>query len=329
MANGLTQYKRFVFTQKCDITHDECIRRILNLGFTKYCFQQERGLGGHRGTDVPGLPEDGKTQGPDDSNESKGFLHYQGRVSGTKPFRIGELVNASSYCGYNFHWEIERDARGSQMYVTKELTRISGPWSDRDVVQYVPRRYRALVLRPSQTWILGRLANQSDRKMLFIVDPRGGTGKSTLGMYLSVQQQAIRIPASVRTAEDIMAIVMAAVASHPERTRTIVLDIPRSVQTADHWGKWLSALEDIKNGHVYDKRYSWKEVFFEPPRIFITSNDRPPARLLTNDRFDVVDMLWILFNVGEMEASEYVRLKKEQDEAQATRYSRPSQVEFA
>ncbi len=317
MANGSkqeSQFKRWVFTLKKTplLTHNGVIERLKELGFTKWCFQEERGANENE----HGVAQEG------------GFLHYQGRASGRKPYRFAQLKAKSASLEFGFHWEIERDARASTMYVTKDATRVSGPWADTDPKpDYVPRKYReSFRLRRSQQWIVDRLTSQDDRSLLFVVDKRGATGKTTLGMYLSTREDAIRIPSSVGRSEDIMAIVMAKVTLHPERTYTVVLDIPRSVVTADHWGKWLSALEEIKNGHVFDKRYAWREQKFEPPRILVTANDRPPWQLLTRDRFDVVDMLWILFTCGEMDQAEYARLKKEQREQDAKRVFKKTRI---
>ncbi len=291
MSHGQSQYKRFVFTAPLTVGgHDVVRQAIRTMGFTKFCFQHETG-------------EDG-------------YEHYQGRVSGRKALRMSELLNRAKAKGdpvTQIHWEIEINARGSEMYVTKDQGRVAGPWKDTDPLPpYIPHKFRTMELWRWQRSVVDRLERQDDRKFLFLVDKKGGHGKSALGMYMSLHHGAIRIPSSIRTAEDMSAVVLAKVGKDPHLVRTIILDIPRSVVTSDHWGKWIAALEEIKNGHVYDKRYAYREVFFEPPKILVTSNSSPPPWLLTADRIDIVDILWLLFSCGEMDRSEYDKAMRDQ-----------------
>jgi len=46
------------------------------------------------------------------------------------------------------------------------------------------------VLRPWQEWVIKRLDKQDDRKILFIVDRKGGRGKSCLATHLMSQGEA-------------------------------------------------------------------------------------------------------------------------------------------
>lgn len=290
MAAAQKQLKRWAFTlpstkeDGTKITADEVKKAILTLGH-KYAFQEEKGAGG--------------------------LLHFQGRFSGKTPYRKSELINKKLFGG-KIHWSIEHSEESSGFYVTKEDSRVDGPWTDKDQPPYVPLKFRNFVMRPQQQWIANRLESQNDRKMLFIVDKRGNTGKSTFGLYLRVSRGAIRVPSSLKSAEDISQMVMEHVRANPGKVYTIVLDIPRSVRTDEHWAKWLAALEDIKNGHVYDKRYHWREAIFEPPRVLVFANAAPPRHLLTGDRFDVVDMLWILFSTGQMDEAAYQAAKAEE-----------------
>ena len=46
-----------------------------------------------------------------------------------------------------------------------------------------------------------------------------------------------------------------------------------------------TALETIKKGKVWDMRHSYKEWWFDSPRIWIFSNEYPDERLLSRDRW--------------------------------------------
>ena len=276
------------------LTSDALISAFKTLGFHKYAFQLERG-------------------------ENGGVYHYQCHVSGKQGKRLSEL-KLKELQPWNPHWSAASgDGESSKFYALKESTRVEGPWTDKDVVAYIPHFYRTVVLRPHQQWLVDRAKNQGPRKILFVVDPEGGTGKTTLGMYLCLREKGIRIPASIKSAEDIMAIVMSRQQNTPHVSYYIILDIPRSCKTVEHWGKFLSACEDLKNGHVYDKRYSYKELYTEPPKIIITSNTRPPPDALTSDRFDIVDMLWVMFSTGMLAVAEYQAAKDRRTELKQQR----------
>lgn len=277
-AQVAVQKYRWVFTLKKDEHTSEDIIKCLKQHCKQWCFQEEKGDGGYE--------------------------HYQGRLSLKEKKRLSEI--RALFPGWGTcHWEAERDGDKSGFYVTKEESRVAGPWSNKDVVPYIPRFHRNLVFTRVQQWIFDKLKAQDDRKFLFLVDKEGGTGKSTFGTQLSLKHGGIRIPASIKTAEDALAVVYSRVSVNPGKTWIIYLDIPRSVAKAEHWGKWLSLLEDVKNGHAYDKRYTWKECFFEPPKVLVVSNSYPPKGLLTGDRYDCQDMLWIRFTVGDLSKAAY------------------------
>jgi len=50
-----------------------------------------------------------------------------------------------------------------------------------------------------------------------------------------------------------------------------------------------SAIETIKGGYAYDDRYSFKEKFFDPPRVIVYTNElnSETKSLLTPDRWRV------------------------------------------
>lgn len=270
-----SQKCRWHFTIKADQPelakdgHAVIISWLKGLGAKKYCFQLEKG--------------------------ATGYLHYQGKVSFARGRRLNEIR------GLGAHWSIESNAGQAlgDLYVIKHEGRVKGPWSDKDATaRYVPKHLRALVLRPEQRWIKERLEGQDGRQILFVVDGKGGTGKSTLGMWMCVSGDALRLPSSLKSAEDCSQALFPRVYGREDKVFTIILDIPRSVKKESQWAIWLAALEDIKNGHIYDKRYSFKECFFERPRVLVFANSAPPSGLLTSDRYDVWDMLQIMQQVG-------------------------------
>lgn len=59
-----------------------------------------------------------------------------------------------------------------------------------------------------------------------------------------------------------------------------VIDLPRADGKAKK-PMW-SAIEQIKDGYLYDKRYNWREKWIEPPKIMVFCNDFNASDLSTD-----------------------------------------------
>jgi len=286
------QLRRWCFTVKATgLTPERLIAILKEIGVNKYAFQKEEGQ--QRPAASGSSAEDAK---------SGGYIHYQGRVSFKQAKRLPNLKHPD----IKPHWSIEANEQASSFYVLKEDTRVEGPWTDKDTVPYIPFRLRVGEdrLRGWQQWILARVRAQGDRKITFVVDKKGGRGKSFLGLWIATHG-GVRLPTSLTHVQDFIQAAMATLGGTPSRSKIVVLDVPRSCVGVEKWFKFLTALEDIKNGHLCDPRYAYKEAFIEPPQLLVFSNTYPPVECLTGDRFDCVDILWAMFSCGDLSRDEY------------------------
>lgn len=269
------------------------IATLKQYGIKKYGFQEEKGAGGAG--------------------------HFQAACSFGQGKRLSELGKITFAGDRKAHWSKTASEDDAFAYATKEDTRVRGPWKHTDVSTYVPVLYRGAVLKPVQQWIWNRLSGQDNRKVLFIIDRKGNTGKTFLGMWIAIHHKGVRLPVSLKGAQEMIQALMATIGTTPAESRYVVMDMPRSVTGRETWIKMLGTCEDTKNGHLCDPRYHWKEVFIEPPKMLVTCNHVPPMDLLTKDRFDVVDMLWIRFSCGELSQDEYREEKAAQKAADEER----------
>lgn len=225
-----------------------------------------------------------------------GRLHFQGRLSLVKKKRHAEIVK-QFHPEWNITWLHEYgDEPESFTYVTKDETRVAGPWSDRDQPKYVPRQIRGITLQGWQLELRNHLQTWDTRRIHFVVDPAGGIGKSTFVTYMRVMHQAIKIPQSCQTADDMMQYACKMVG---ERKTDIIflIDVPRAVPDKS-WGKWISVMEDLKTGFMYDHRYTAVANDIDCPGICLFCNEEPPSFMLTSDkwvihrppRFNVIDI---------------------------------------
>jgi len=297
------QFRRWAFTISArGLTPEQLTAGLKSLGAIKWAFQKEEGK--QRAiTDADGNIIEDASDAEEAIADGTGYLHYQGRVSFKAPKRLSELKLGEAI---KPHWSIESSEHASSFYALKEDTRVDGPWTDKDVPRYVPFRLRVGEerLRGWQQWILNRVRQQGDRKITFVVDRKGGRGKSFLGLWIATHG-GVRLPTSLTAVQDFIQAAMATLGSTPEKVRIVVLDVPRSCVGVEKWFKFLTALEDIKNGHLCDPRYTWKEIFIEPPQLLVFSNSYPPKECLTGDRFDCIDILWAMFCSGDLSRAEY------------------------
>lgn len=223
-----------------------------------------------------------------EEKSDSGYLHYQGRVSLIKKRREG--VARSSFkrepCFKKIHLSItSTNGMGDMFYVTKDDTRINGPWTDKDEKpEYVPRHIRECKeLRPFQAEIL-RMAHVYDpRKIDVIYCPEGNKGKSTLIGKACAAGHGVMPPCF--DYKDILRMVYGMPTS-----KAYFVDMPRAMPQ-DKMAGFFSGLETMKDGRAYDDRYKFKQRFFDSPRIFLFTNRMPDLRHLSKDR-------WVLWTIS-------------------------------
>jgi hypothetical protein len=219
-----------------------------------------------------------------------GYVHFQGRGSLFKKRRIQELKPILDDLGLSeMHLSptVTENQKGEPFYMTKADTRVAGPWKDTDPVsEYVPRQYRGLMdrLYPYQQRIYESAQIFDSRTINLIYDPWGNNGKSTITALCRLHAKGIKIPA-VNDAEKLLASVCDILVARNERQPGVVfVDLPRSMDKRKLSGIY-AAIEEIKNGCVYDLRYSYKEWWFDSPAVWVFTNIEPDLSFLSMDRW--------------------------------------------
>lgn len=152
--------------------------------------------------------------------------------------------------------------------------------SSEDTTDILRCRYGKL--RKNQRRILRQVYEQSDRGITVVYDPKGNTGKSFLSRYLFERNIGFYVPPTVRNTQGIIQYV----ASGYRGQRIIVVDIPRS----SRWTTELyEGLETIKDGLVYDTRYSAKMRDIWGVKILCLTNSLPKLDALSMDRWMILN----------------------------------------
>lgn len=140
-------------------------------------------------------------------------------------------------------------------------------------------KYKAIELRPWQKEVIQRWENQSDRKILCIIDTIGGCGKSTLARYMEANKMADVCPVVSDEYNDYTGYCM----EYPGKG--YIFDVPRASSLKRRCAMW-AGLEQIKNGLLFEKRYKPRKMWIEPPKMMVFTNEEPPWEMLSDDRWD-------------------------------------------
>jgi len=244
------------FTSPADVDPD-AMRTLLNEIGKQWCFQKEKG-------------------------NKTGYIHYQGKVSLKRKTRFPKNLAPEN-------WSWSASANMGFSYVSKPDTRIEGPWKDTDFIPIVTTDMANFApdnMYPFQKQIFDSKDQYEERKIFFVFDPVGCNGKSKITRYLCMNGFARSIP-PLNDYKDIMQYVC----SFPESPMYII-DMPRALKK-EKMGQFFSGIETLKGGYAYDTRHKGKEMWFNPPVIWIFSNYMPALDLLSLDR-------WSFFKIDEL-----------------------------
>lgn len=138
-----------------------------------------------------------------------------------------------------------------------------------------------------QAEVIANCKTRSRRTIHCIVDPVGNIGKGTLvGLaYVDPEVKIRRLP-PVNTYNDLMEIGYDILEPYKpgEWPTGLMVDLPRALD----WKKlreFCGGLESIKDGWVFDKRYRYKELYFDAPQIWVFTNTMPEKSVFSGDRW--------------------------------------------
>ena len=228
-----------------------------------------------------------------------GRSHFQGRGSLFKKKRQPELaatLNAGELRGMDVSESSNNSKNFDVFYALKDETRVEGPWDNRDAAPtYVPRQYKGkdAQLYPWQQAIRDSMNVFDSRTLNYIYDPTGGKGKTTVAAICSLFDKGIRLP-PINDAQLLLATMCDILTARNERQPGCVfIDLPRYMKKDKMYGIY-SAIEEIKNGHVYDLRYTFKEWWFDSPPVWVFANVPPVYEAMSSDRWKV----WTIHESG-------------------------------
>lgn len=216
-----------------------------------------------------------------ETGENTGYEHYQIRYVLKKKSELrAEIIRWTDAFGADHsHISILGMQHPNWDYVQKDGNYIAS-WEYKSPIQ----KFKNYSLN---TWqgqaIADLLEEQNDRQITVIVDETGGRGKTTLGKIAEANKWADYCPVLSEDAGEYIAYCFEYTASG------YVFDLPRSDDIKKRRQLWR-AIERIKDGCLYEKRYCPRKKWIDPPKILIFANEEPPYEALSNDRWRVFEI---------------------------------------
>lgn len=215
-----------------------------------------------------------------------GTPHLQGYVYMKNQRTFTQMKKLWGKC----HWE---KAKGKPIdnrnYCSKDNDYVEGGWAKSPTDLAVDRAKKALdkyvdtEWKPWQRKVLDIVSGPTDdRSVWWVLDTKGGHGKSYLAKYLYLTYPTIiadgkkdNVFNQLKTKLDLGV-----------EPKLVLLDIPRSGEGYMNYG----VIEQLKNGLVYSGKYEGGDCVFEPPHVVVMANFEPRYEEFTEDRWHIIDL---------------------------------------
>lgn len=155
-----------------------------------------------------------------------------------------------------------------------------------DTVEILKVRFAELGDCQQHIWqrqLMKRLKKQSVREIDVVLDPAGNRGKSFATIALWERGEALVVPRTQSTAEKVSGFICSAWKGE----KIIIIDIPRSGKPSK---SLYETLEEIKDGLVFDWRYSGKTRNIRGTKLVVFTNEPLNLKGLSDDR-------WVLHGI--------------------------------
>lgn len=225
-------------------------------------------------------------------SESSSYEHFKCRVHLIKKKRVSEVKKLrASGTFIDGHWSITLSTvhNGAKFnYAMKAKNRLEGPWTDEDSVVPPPltrqlTNFMKLKMYPWQMQLKEMISQYDERSIKLIYDVYGNAGKSVFCEYLEYHNLARELP-PLQSLQNIMTVCM-----RVPKCDCYVVNMPRGMKK-DKLAELYSGLECLKNGKMYDVRYSYKRRRIDRPQIVVFTNTLPDWSLIGIDRWEVWEM---------------------------------------
>ena len=223
-----------------------------------------------------------------EQGNTTGYVHWQGRLSLWKAKRKPELMAMMSGMDMVVPNYLEPttsvEHKKTAFYCMKEDTRIKGPFKNTDKTRRIPIQYRNIELYPYQEQILASRNELNFRVVDCIIDKSGNNGKSTVANIGALRYGCINLPTVNDGEKIIQSLCDILIGKQCDTPGIVFFDLPRATDKK-RLHSMYAAIEQIKTGYIWDTRHSYKEWWFDSPRVWVFTNVPPNTKYLSADRW--------------------------------------------
>lgn len=145
--------------------------------------------------------------------------------------------------------------------------------------KYYEDFFKNIQFNEIQNHILSLIDNKIDnRKIHWIYDKNGNSGKSTIANYLQLYKDAYIITGGKH----------ADIYRHYNNNKVVIYDLPRDYMNSNE--SLYATMETFKNGYCLDTKYEGTIKRFIPPHIIVFSNAEPDINKLSLDRWNIIEV---------------------------------------
>lgn len=216
----------------------------------------------------------------------EGTPHLQGYVE----FKFGKTLTALKKINNRAHWEIAKGNTDQNVkYCSKEGNFTTNLEVPIDMAEEILKdEYQDVVWKPWQQNVLDIIESKANRRTInWFWEAKGNVGKSFLCLYLDCKYDVIICDGKKG---DVFNQINVWRTTYPNRKApsVIICDIPRSYKDCQiSYG----CLEKIKDGLIYSGKYEGGKIRMGPVHIICFANHEPDLEELSEDRWNVVEIV--------------------------------------
>lgn len=252
----------YVMAARWSVPHDDAVVKALQAYFEQNCskwiFQAEQTV-----------------------NDGKFNPHYQMYFNMKEKVRPKQLAISlnDKFRGIEIRACSNDGKEALKKYCMKSETRVAGPWSDSPIYtgSDLPSK-----LYPWQSKLKYFLVNEApdDRTILWVADVKGCTGKSKFMKYMGFHHNALCLGYAQN--KDIINCVF-----NNMGRKIYMFDLTRAKPSDYSSNDLYSSIESIKNGHIFNGKFTTGVAYMNPPHVVCFANFEPDFKKLSLDRWAV------------------------------------------
>ena len=180
-----------------------------------------------------------------------------------------------------------------ELYVTKEETRLEGPFYAGNKIKFDLELANSMELKPWQQDLFDLMKNHEeflrDRKVIYVKDDKGGSGKSTFLKYLCSQKDGLNFKKLPLDRPDRIRMMVCKI-TEKEDVDAFAFDFTRTMDENTSIKSMFQVLEEIKNGHIVSAMFGAPlESIIPCPFVLIFTNEDISGyyHYLSKDRWQV------------------------------------------